>query len=141
MHAGLGMGLPHCVPFPSAMTFWMSWKVVREEPRPSDVRTWQSSQLQRSFRQAFTGTGDSLGRVKRTVHAPQPPSPHTTFVPVRLRSTRRNVARDFKGDGLWTTCFLSFTKIVKVEEVDIVRRGVEGSETLMIVWGLKKGVR
>ena len=63
-----------------------SANVCRGVYTPSTVTTWQPTTLYSGARQAFTERCCSLPSCRAetmTVHAPQPPSPQPSLVPVR----------------------------------------------------------
>jgi hypothetical protein len=82
-----GVQKPHCEPWKSASFCWTGWSLLRVEPIPSTVITWQPSMAQTGAMQAFTERCTTLFFALSkddtdTVHAPQPPSPQPSFVPV-----------------------------------------------------------
>ena len=98
-----GVQKPHCDPWARLRRSWTGWSPPRTSPMPSTVTTWQPSTAYSGYRQAFTarcssapepGAACGSGPDTITVHAPQPPSPQPSLVPVRpsARSHESSVA-------------------------------------------------
>ena len=89
-----GVQNPHCEPLRWAIRSCTGWSPCRVLPRPSTVVTaWPSSE-QSGWRQLLISRCSTVPvtgsrRVTSTVQAPQPPSPHTSFVPVRPTAGER----------------------------------------------------
>lgn len=59
------------------------WRPFLMSPTPSTVLTSHPTTEYTGYRQAFTALTPPSPDDMTTVHAPQPPSPHPSFVPVR----------------------------------------------------------
>ena len=84
-----GVQKPHCEPWPSAIAICAFEKPSTLEPSPSAVVIARPSHAQSSRRHALIGLGTPSAPTATTVHAPQPPSPHATLVPVSSSVLRR----------------------------------------------------
>ncbi len=82
-----GVQNPHCEPCISVIRCCTGWSFERVEPIPSTVVTAHQCAAQSGMRQAFTAVWrtapvNTSNDEIITVHAPQPPSPQPSFVPV-----------------------------------------------------------
>eukprot|EP00041_Stephanoeca_diplocostata_P033967 m.1137871 g.1137871 ORF g.1137871 m.1137871 type:complete len:388 (+) comp24437_c1_seq4:2946-4109(+) len=111
-----GVQNPHCDPCPSASSFCIVWRVpLRTDPIPSTVVTAAPSTEHSGARQALTDFATTVFVLQSncrtvTVHAPQPPSPHPSFVPERCRCSRRYVSSVIRGSGLCSVTLFPLTQ-------------------------------
>ena len=112
-----GVQKPHCEPCISVIRSCTGWSPLRVEPIPSIVVTAHQSTAQSGKRHALTaawrGAPAAASKLETTtVHAPHPPSPQPSFVPVRPIE-RSHSSSVMLRSAAAISCFVPLTQVVR----------------------------